>query len=84
MYDSIKDVPAHIFLNMGCTKPATPELARYLAFLSENDEESLKYIYTHSQQYVNHGGAAKTSFSRWLISLRSNLRIGGYINGSTK
>lgn len=84
VYDSLKEIPAHIFLNMNCTKPATEEFARYLAFLSEYDENALKYIFTYSQQYVNHGGAAKTSFPRWLVSLRSNLRIGGYLDGSTK
>lgn len=84
MYDSLKEIPTHLFLNMNCTKPATEELGRYLAFLLTNDEESLRYIYQHSQQYSAHGGAAKLSFPRWLTSLRSNLRIGGYLDGSTK
>lgn len=73
MYDSLDSIPAHIFLNMNCTIPATPELARYIEFLLQQDEEHLRYIYRQSQQYNEHGGASKLSFQKWLRSLRYNL-----------
>lgn len=73
MYESLEDLPAHLFLDRSMKKPASKEFHAYLKWMLDNHPDDLDYIWSESQKYVEHGGAWKESFSNWKKKLRTSL-----------
>jgi len=70
-YDPFK--LAFIFKDVSCTVPANKELAEWLLWAQENENECLRWLYTASQQYNNYGGGANYTWKLWNKRLTKNV-----------
>lgn len=70
-YDPFK--LAFIFKDTTCTIPANKKLAEWLQWMYKNENDSLRWLYTASQQYNKFGGGANYTWKRWNIRLEKNV-----------
>lgn len=77
-YKTIDDIPHHMFWDTLLTQPVTDELAKYLRYMYENHQDSLKYLHRRCQQYKEYGGAYQVGFQQWLNRLNKELNKRGY------
>ena len=73
-YNSVENLPPHIFSSRDLTKPVGREFREYLLFLLLNNKDTLRYIHRKSLEYVDYGGSHNLSFPRWISQLTTQLK----------
>lgn len=73
-YNTVEDIPLHVFSNKECTKTTSPALLDYLEYMIENHEQDLAYLWRHSQKYTRHGGMYRQAWELWLNKLKRDVK----------
>lgn len=74
MYESLEDIPAHLFKDRMLRTPASKDFHEYLKYMLAHHPDDLSYIHEASQLYINHGGGFKENFKDWLRKLENKLK----------